>query len=48
MNSVNKVKDHIDPTIVVSAVAASIVIGIGVWVARRAGMGTVATVVKGG
>ncbi|NIB44722.1 hypothetical protein HBA55_34400 [Pseudomaricurvus alkylphenolicus] len=48
MSTVNKVKQNIDPTIVVSAVVASIVIGVGVFVAKKAGLGTVATVVKGG
>jgi len=48
MNTVDKVKSNIDWTIVTSTVVASLVIGVGVYAARKAGLGSVATVVKGG
>ena len=48
MNLVQKAKDNIDPSIVVSTLAASAVIGITVYGLRQAGMGGVAKVVKGG
>jgi|DeeseametaMP1786_FD_contig_21_1645942_length_543_multi_7_in_0_out_0_1 hypothetical protein len=48
MNTVDKVKSNIDWKIVTSTVVASLVIGVGVYAARKAGLGQVATVVKGG
>lgn len=45
---VNKVKNNIDWKLVTSAVVASVVIGAGVYGLRKAGLGKVATVVKGG
>lgn len=48
MNAIDKLKKNIDPTIVVSTVLASIVIGGVVFAARKAGLGQVASVVKGG
>ena len=48
MNAVQKFKDNVNTEMVTSAVVASIIIGVGVYAARKAGMGTVATVVRGG
>lgn len=48
MNVVDKLKQNTNWELVTSAVVASIVIGIGVYAARQAGLGSVATVVKGG
>ena len=48
MNKVIDLKKNIDMTLVVSAVVASIVIGAVVLVARKAGLGGGAQVVKGG
>lgn len=47
-NAMTKVKENIDTKIVVSTVVASLVIGGMVLAARKAGLGQVATVVKGG
>ncbi len=48
MNTVDKVKNNIDWKIVTSTVVASVLIGVGVYAARKAGLGQVASVVKGG
>ncbi len=48
MRNLQEIKRNIDPTIVVSTVIASVVIGGLVVLARKAGLGTVATVAKGG
>lgn len=48
MNAVDKVKDNINWELVVSGVVVSVIIGGSVLLARKAGLGTVATVVKGG
>lgn len=47
-DKVNQVKNNIDWKLVTSAVVASAVIGLSVFGLRRAGLGKVATVVKGG
>ena len=46
--SVQKVKQNIDWKIVTSTVVATLIVGAMVYGARKAGLGTVATVVKGG
>ncbi|WP_250655049.1 hypothetical protein [Alkalimarinus coralli] len=48
MNTVDKVKRNIDWKMVTSMVVGSIVVGVLVVGARKAGLGSVATVVKGG
>ena len=45
---VEKVKQNIDWKIVTSTVVATLIVGGMVFAARKAGLGTVATVVKGG
>lgn len=45
---INQVKNNIDWKFVTSAVVASAVIGVSVYGLRKAGLGKVATVVKGG
>lgn len=44
----DELKQNIDPSLVVSTVVASLIIGGVVFVARKAGLGAVASVVKGG
>ncbi|MCG2581925.1 MAG: hypothetical protein KA296_13720 [Marinobacter sp.] len=48
MNQVNKVKDQIDWSIVVSGVVTAIIIGLSIWGMRKAGLNTPAAVLKGG
>lgn len=47
-DQVNNIKNQIDWSIVISTVVASVIIGVGVFAARKAGLGAVAAVVKGG
>ncbi len=48
MNQLDKLKENVDMKIVVSTVLASVIIGAAVLAAKKAGLGQVATVVKGG
>lgn len=48
MNQVQKVKDQIDWSIVVSGIVTAIILGLAIWGMRQAGLNTVASVVKGG
>lgn len=47
MNALDKVKRNIDWRQVTSMVVAGVIVGVGVYGLRKAGLGTVATIVKG-
>lgn len=48
MNQVNKVKDQIDWSIVVSGIVTAIILGASIYLMKQAGLGKAAAVVKGG
>ena len=48
MNQVQKVRDQIDWSIVVSGVVTAIIIGLSIWGLKKAGLNTPANVLKGG
>lgn len=48
MKQVQKVKDQIDWSIVISGIVTAIILGLAIWGMRQAGLNTAASVVKGG
>ena len=47
-DTVNKVRNNIDWSLVVSGIVLSIILGVAVWGMKQAGLNTPAAVLKGG
>lgn len=48
MNQIQKVKDNIDWSIVVSGLVLTVIVGVSIYGMRAAGLNKAATIVKGG